>query len=251
MPDFAAWRVRFARRRHEHDEVRRFTRRRRARRGVLLGIAGIVVFVVAYVAIAIWSPASAVREIRVVGVERLSEAEAAAALAPLEGRPLAGVLAADVGALLEPVVLVQSYSVERVPPSTLVVRIVERVPVGAVPADGGWSVRDAVGVELWRAGEPPADLPAIEAPGGPDSPGFAAAAGVSLALDPGLRERVATIRAASIDDVRLELRDGVTVVWGSAEDSDRKAEVLAALVQATGGAASHYDVSSPETPVSR
>ena len=41
---------------------------------MLLGIAGIVVFVVAYVAIAIWSPASAVREIRVVGVERLSEA---------------------------------------------------------------------------------------------------------------------------------------------------------------------------------
>lgn len=246
----SAWLAGWQRRSHERDEVRRFTRRRRRRRNLWLGIGAIAAFVVVFVAVAVWSPTNAVREVRVVGVERLSEGEVAALLAPLQGRPLAAVGETDVGELLAPVVLVQSYSVQRVPPSTLVVGIVERVPVGIVADAGGWRVLDAVGVELWRQGEAAPDLPVIES-GGAEGPAFEAAAAVSLALSPEFRSRVATIRAASIDDVVLELRDGVTVVWGSAEQSDRKAQVLAALVQATGGEASHYDVSSPDTPVSR
>ena len=246
----SAWRARLRRRSHEREEVRRFTRRRRARRGALLVIAGIVAFVAAFVALAVWSPASAVREIRITGLERLAEAEIAADLAPLEGRPLSSIGEPDVGALLAERVLVQSYSVQLVPPSTLVVGIVERVPVGVVRADGGWGVRDAVAVELWQAAEPPADLPEL-ATGGVDGRGFPAAAAVSLALDEEFRARVGVIRAASTDDVVLELRDGTTVVWGSADDSDRKAQVLEALVQATGGEANYYDVSSPDTPISR
>ena len=46
----------------------------------------------------------------------------------------------------------------------------------------------------------------------------------------------------------LELRDGRTVVWGSAEESGAKAEVLAALLEQPGAT---YDVSVPSQPTIR
>ena len=50
------------------------------------------------------------------------------------------------------------------------------------------------------------------------------------------------------DDVVLTLADGVTVRWGSAEQSDRKAAVLAALLKVR---AATNDVSAPDLPTSK
>ena len=56
---------------------------------------------------------------------------------------------------------------------------------------------------------------------------------------------VRQVRAASPDDVRLQLTKGRTVVWGSAERSARKAAVLAVLLTRR---ASVYDVTAPDAP---
>ncbi|KAB1660110.1 FtsQ-type POTRA domain-containing protein [Pseudoclavibacter chungangensis] len=237
----------------ERDEVRRFTRSSRRRRRLLVGIVASVAALLLFVAVAVFSPIMAVREIRVEGTSRLDATAVGEVLADLDGRPLALVTTNDVATRLAGFVLVQSWSKRAVPPSTLVVDIVERQPIGALERDGQWAVYDAAGVELWRAPEAPADVPTLDLGGGDtSSPAFAAAAQVSLALPADFRVGVASVTARTFDDVTLQLRDGTSVVWGSGEDSARKVEVLLALMSgAPAGGVSQYDVSSPESPVTR
>jgi cell division protein FtsQ len=68
------------------------------------------------------------------------------------------------------------------------------------------------------------------------------------ALPETVRARLATVRAESADSIELDLTDGVVVVWGSAEQNDRKAEVLVALMKQPGRV---YIVSAPEAPAIR
>ncbi|MDJ1370400.1 FtsQ-type POTRA domain-containing protein [Gulosibacter molinativorax] len=249
---FAVWRAALARRRLERREVRRFTRsRRRTLTAWLIG-AGTVLFLAAFVAVGMLSPIMSVRQIRVEGTQNLDAAEVESALAGLEGTPLAQLESEDVGALLEGFVLVQSYSIQRLPPSELVVNVVERVPVGVVLTDDETAVVDAAGVTLWHDANAVDSLPIIEVSGGTDTAGFSGAAMVSLALPAELRAEVESISANSTEDVNLTLRDGTEVLWGSVEESPRKAEVFAALRAATeGSSVSLYDVSSPNHPVTR
>lgn len=250
----AVWRATLARRRHERAEVRRFTRRRTARRrGWIIGLSS-VALLVAFIAIAVFTPLMSVRTIEVAGTNRLDPATVQEALAPLEGRPLAQVSNAEVQALLEEFVLVQSYTVQRTPPSTLVVRVVEREPIGRVAQDGGEVVVDAAGVVLWQVGSDGAPdagltLPVVEA-GALGSEAFLAAGRVSLALPEEFRAEVTRVTASSPENVELHLTSGATVTWGSADDSQRKAQVLTSLITATQDAGvTSYDVSSPDTPV--
>ncbi|SJM65511.1 FtsQ-type POTRA domain-containing protein [Gulosibacter sp. 10] len=249
---FAYWRAAFAKRHHEHREVRRFTRGRRRRLTGWLIAGGTALFLAAFVAIAILSPIMSVRDIRIEGAERLDPEELSAALADLEGAPLAQLQAQDVGERLEQFDLVQSYSVQRLPPSELVVRIVERVPVGVVVSDDRIDVVDAAGVTLWSDAEAGASLPVIRVEGDTASTAFAGAAHVSLSLPAELRAEVEAITASSPEDVRLELRDGTEVLWGSVDDSAHKARVFDSLRIATADqGVTLYDVSSPERPVTR
>ena len=50
---------------------------------------------------------------------------------------------------------------------------------------------------------------------------------------------------ATVDQISLVLRDGRTVEWGSAEQSELKAEVLVPLLKRP---AQRYDVSVPGQP---
>ena len=60
-----------------------------------------------------------------------------------------------------------------------------------------------------------------------------------------LARRVDHLEARSVDQISLVLRDGRTVVWGSADQSAEKAKVLQALL---GFDAQQYDVSVPGRP---
>ena len=57
-----------------------------------------------------------------------------------------------------------------------------------------------------------------------------------------------SISAASPDSITLNLGSGVKVVWGSSDDSERKAEVLSVLMRRK---ATVYDVSAPDLPVTK
>jgi cell division protein FtsQ len=91
----------------------------------------------------------------------------------------------------------------------------------------------------------------IDAPSAGD-PTVRAAVAVVAALPAAVRKDVVAMTAPSIAGIRLQLRDGSTVIWGGPEDSARKARALAVLLQqskAKAGAhkarAHVYDVSTP------
>lgn len=245
------WRAARARRRALRAEVRRFTVRQRRRRMRWLAVLGALVLLTAGTVAAAYGPIFAVQRIEVVGTSRLDAAAVASALEGQIGTPLALVDDSAVKAALVTFPLVESYSLEARPPNDLVVRVVERLPVGVFPSGAGFTVVDAAGVALSTAADAPADLPVLEIRGGVKSAAFRAAGQVLRSLPETLRARVASVTASSPDDVAFTLKEtGTQVVWGSSERSAEKALVLETQlrVRPPEGVA-RYDVSSPEVVV--
>ena len=149
--------------------------------------------------------------------------------------------------------LVESYTLEARPPHELVVRIVERTPIGSVESAAGFTLVDAAGVALSTTPDPPAGHPVITVTGGIGSPAFAAIGTVFRTLPADIRAQVTAMSATTPNDVTLTLGGtGTSVVWGNADDSSKKAQVLAAMMSARPpGSVSVYDVSSPGAVVVR
>jgi len=235
----------------ERGEVRRFTKRSRRRRMIWLGALGTLVLLVVAVAVTAFSPLMALRTIDVTGTSRIDAAAVKKALDGQLGRPLPLVDQSSIRTDLAAFPLIRSYSVESHPPNTIVVRIVERQPIGVVSVGGKFAVVDAAKVTIQTSDQRPDGFPLIKASGSAEdadaTSGFAAAASVLSALPPALLAQVDTITAATRDDVSFTLRgSGATVGWGSADDSDLKAAALAALLKSVPGAG-RYDVSSPHS----
>jgi cell division protein FtsQ len=243
--------ARAERRRVERGEVRRFTKRSRRRRMAWLGAAGVAVALVLGVVLVGLSPLLALKHVEVVGASRLDAGAIATSLGDQVGRPLALLDQAEISSDLAAFPLIRSYTLESHPPDTLVVRIVERQPIGAIQQGSAFVLVDAAKVPISSSSTRPAGYPVIAASGAAadanaDS-GFAAAAAVLSALPAGVLSRVDTISAKTKDDVSFTLRDGgATVVWGSAEDSALKSADLAALLIGA-PRADRYDVSSPHS----
>lgn len=240
------------RRRYERQEVRRFTKRSRRRRITWTVAVGSVLALVAVVAAAAYSPLMALREVRIEGAQRIPAAEVQAAFDGVLGTPLPLIESGKVHAALSGFPLIETYATEMIPPGTLVVRIVERTPVGVIDTDSGLELVDAAGVVIERPEEHPEGQPLIEVEGGVADEGFRAVAGVVRSLPPDVRAQLTRASADTADDVRLELTGGANVVWGSAEESAFKATVLAALMRgAPPDTVAVYDVSAPSSPVTR
>ncbi|WP_231840594.1 FtsQ-type POTRA domain-containing protein [Clavibacter michiganensis] len=242
-------RARRERQRYERQEVRRFTQRARRRRAGLLGALGAVLTLAIVVGIAVYSPLLALRTVEVEGADRVSPSSIQAALSDQVGTPLPLVDLDRVGDELRAFPLIRSYSTESRPPSTLVIRIVERTPVAVIQSGAGFDLVDAAGITIERTTARPDGYPLIDLPSADfSSPRFQAAAAVLVALPADFLPQVDSIQANTTDDVMLTLRSGKKVLWGSGERSVDKAQVLQALVKARGDVGS-YDVSAPDAPV--
>jgi cell division protein FtsQ len=242
-------RARSARRRYERREVRRFTERSRRRRRVWSIAVGSVLLVCLGVLGAAYSPLMALRDVRIEGASRIPAAEIQGAFADDLGTPLPLITSDDVRGALEGFPLIETYSIETLPPGTLIVRIVERTPVGVIETSDGLELVDAAGVVIERPAARPEGQPVVSA-GPVTSEGFRAAAAVIRSLPGDVRGQIVRATAETADDVRLELAGGGVVVWGSAEQSSLKATVLAQLMRsAPAGTVAQYDVSAPMSPV--
>ncbi len=242
------------RRRYEKREIRRFTRRVRHRRLGWAVAIGVVAVLAALLAVAVYSPLLALRTIRIEGTAAVSADEVAKAIGGQLGTPLALVDYDRMKAELDAYPLIRSFVTEVQPPSTLVVRITERTPVGAIATPAGFSVVDPAGVVLSTSPQRAPGVALIDVGAkGSESAAFRSVVEVLLALPESLRSRVDTARATSKDDVTLVLAGiGQRVVWGSAERSALKARVLQDLVAAQGEDAKvEFDVSAPLSPVVR
>ncbi|RLP82824.1 FtsQ-type POTRA domain-containing protein [Mycetocola lacteus] len=251
-PERAAQTAREARRerkRFERAEVRRFTvRSRRRRRAWLIGLGSVAV--VALLALIVsYTPILSVRKIEVRGTDRLSASALEHKLSGELGTPFPLVDQSAIKAVLTEFPLIESYRVESSPPSTLILRIVERTPVGVVAVDGGFELVDAAGVVIERTGEKPADYPVITVDRAKSMDAFRAAAAVLRAMPEDLRAKVSSIGATTRDDVTFGLVDSETVVlWGDASDGVVKAKLLEALMRAQPDA-QRFNVTSPEIGV--
>ncbi|PTT20735.1 cell division protein [Microbacterium sp. HMWF026] len=247
------WRASRARRRALSAEVKRFTVRQRRRRRVWIGVGAAFLVTVLGTAGAAYSPLFAVERIDVVGTSQLDVAAVTAALDAQMGTPLAMVDDSAVKAALVRFPLVESYTLEARPPHDLVVRIVERTPIGAMQTPAGFTVVDAAGVALSTTPNAPAGQPVLDIAGGTDSAAFHAAGRVVRALPDAIRAQVTAVSASTPDDVTLTLgASGSRVVWGSAERSAEKAVVLDRLMaKSPPDRAKEYDVTSPEAGVVR
>lgn len=244
--------ARRARRQYERSEVRRFTSRSRHRRNLWIAAAGTVVSLVAFVLVGVFSPLMALRTIEITGTNRIPATDVAQALEGQLGTPLPLLDLTEVKAQLSEFSLIRSYVTESRPPDTLVVRIVEREPVGAIASAAGFDLVDAAGVVIQSGPDRPQGYPLIDAAGGASGAGFQAAIAVVRALPESIRGQLDTVTAATKDDVTLTLGGGARVVWGNAERSEYKAIVLAALlVSHPVGSVTEYDVSSPDSAVVR
>jgi len=239
------WHATRARRKALRTEIRRFTQRSRRRRiGWIIG-AALALLIVGGSVGAAYSPLFAVQTITVEGTSSLKAGDVEKALSGQVGRPLALVDASAVKAALVRFPLIETYRLEAHPPHDLVVRIVERTPVGVIQqSDGRFTIVDVAGVVLSTSEEQPAGYALIDVSGGTASKAFAAVGTALRTLPAELRGQVAGAAASTPDDIVLQLTGGAKVVWGSAEQSALKTRSLQALMKANPNAAS-YDVSSP------
>jgi cell division protein FtsQ len=205
-------------------------------------LALVLVAAAAWVVLA--SPFMAVTTVRVVGAHRLSAAQVEKAAGIATGGPLVRVDLAAADARVEQLRVVRSAVVTRSWPHSVIVSIVERVPVAtAQNASGGWLLLDADGVAVTQgASRPPALVLLNLDPDTTPAGTLQAASEVAAALPPSLRSKVKDVRADTPDSVRLDLVDGSLVRWGNAQDSDTKARVLAVLLSHH---AHIYDVTAP------
>ena len=220
------------------DRTRRaFTRRRWARRwlswrralvGLLvLGLLGLATYAVWFSA---WLRAE---QVTVTGADQLSVSEV------------------ELGAIsprVQSLAIVKEVDVVRGWPHTVEITVVERQAVAVVQIGTTLRGLDEDGVVFRDFKAPPPDLPRVQTSSGATSESLREAAAVVSALPDDLAPRVDHVSVATVDQIELALRDGRTVVWGSAEDSAQKAEVLEVLL---GQEASVYDVSVPSNPTTR
>jgi len=240
-----------ARARKERSEVRRFTAPRRRQLRVALITAGGLGLALALLVALVWSPLMAVREVRVEGAERIEPAVVQEALADQLGEPIATVTEAGVAERLQAIPQIESFRLDVVPPSTVIVRLVERRPVAIIETDAGASVIDAAGVVLGQVDDTTAALPRLD---GVEigSEHFEAVATVLVSVPAEVLEATERIAAPTPSDIRLTLATGQTVEWGGAEQSPLKADVVAALMATQDpAAAAELDVRAPEHPVVR
>jgi cell division protein FtsQ len=227
------------------------------RKRILLSTVGIVaVLMAAIVAGAVYSPVLALRTVTVEGTKLVGADQVQAALAPLQGKPLPQISEDEVTALLKPLVQVKDVSAKALPPSTLQVRVTERVPVALVKQGDTYQLVDVDGVQLSTTKDASSvALPVIDGGSGTlPKDLFQAITAVLGALPADVLARLSNASAASADAVELKLVDGQSIVWGNAGEKELKARVLSALLKVPADPKNPvrvFDVSVPRHPVTR
>jgi cell division protein FtsQ len=228
--------------------VRRFMARARQRRlravlpwavtaGVLLVAGGLAWLVYG-------TSVLGVRDVEVIGTQLLTPLQVQDAAAVPMDQPLARVDTDGVRSRVRGIPAVERVIVKRSWPSTLVVEVVERSAVAAVPgAPGRFTLIDGAGVPYREVTRQPDGLPLVRtATPGPSDVNTRSALTVLAALSPELREQVVAVSVAAPAQIKLELRKNRTVVWGDDTKSDVKSQVATVLLKKAG---SEIDVSAP------
>jgi len=192
-----------------------------------------------------FTPVMSARSIVITGIGAITREEVVDTAKVALGTPLLQIDTDTVADRVAGIRRVASARVQREYPSTLRITIVERVPIVVKDFPDGPHLFDRDGVDFATA-PPPPGLAYIDVDHpGPADPPTRAALEVMTALPPDVVAQVGRIAAPSVASITLTMTDGRTVVWGTTDRTDEKAEKLAALLTQPGRT---YDVSSPDLP---
>lgn len=157
---------------------------------------------------------------------------------------------------IETLAWVRDASVERILPSRIRVRVIERQPAFVVMAGSIPWLTDEQGVVLEQADMGllhlwDLPLPALEPGTKLKVPQFEHTRRIIDSLPQELRSRLNRVRAASVDRITLELTDGAAIVYGAAEeiaDKNHAAGRLLELYDGRGITLETIDVRAPSRP---
>jgi len=239
----------------------RFAERARARRNLarrqIAGVAAGVAVLLAAGWLLLLSPVLALRadEVTVSGAGSVVAVDQVqAVVSASDGTPLPRLDTVALRDRLLDVPGVREARVTRAWPHGLVVQLVAREPVAAVPDEdsgSGFALLDMDGVQVGRVDDAPEGLPVVDVPVG-DKRTLSAVLTVLEQLPADLLAQVGGVSADTQDTVTMQLRDGVRVDWGSASETPLKIAVLQALRAAPQTAGSSViDVSAPRLPITR
>jgi cell division protein FtsQ len=228
------------------DSRGRFARRQRTRRLValrpVLVVASVILLGLGAGWTLLYSHWLALQTVEVAGVDRLSSKQIERAAALPAGSALARLDLDAAADRIEQIPAVRSATLSRSWPHSVIITVTERTPVAVVQVDGAERAVDATGAEFkLKGGQHGLPKLAVD----PGSGTLDDAAEVVASLPAEISHRVTEVRADSIDSITLALRSGDQVLWGSADASSRKAQVLAVLLRHH---ATRYDVSVPDQP---
>ncbi len=226
-------------------------RRRHERRIRRIKRTLVVVLVIALLAAAGWlvgfSPVLATERVAVSGTRLLSvDGVKKAAAVPL-GLPLARQDTTAIAERVAGLAPVEVVTVDRSWPNTMSIKVVERTPLVAVKASGGYLLVDHTGVGFETASLLPAGVVEVGIASG-NAPLLVDSGTIVSALPNALRDQVATITADAPDSFRVHLDSGLVVTWGSADESALKGQVALLLLKQKPKA---IDVSAPHSPAVR
>jgi cell division protein FtsQ len=218
--------------------------RRRPERWVTTGIAVLIV------ALLVWvigfSSVLGVRSVRVTGTSLLTAQRIRDAAAVRSGAPLFRLDTGSIARRVEALPEVRSVKVDTSYPSTVTIKVTERVAVGYRPTGAGAELVDQDNVAFRTVAKPPSGLPRLEISN--DADRTAAEIQVAAALPDAVTKVVGFISVPTTESITLKLTDGRTILWGGVDRSAEKAHLLQALLSQSG---KYFDLSDPESVISR
>lgn len=183
-----------------------------------------------------------VRTVRIEGVSAVPEQQVRDLVEIPSGRSMLRIDTTEIARRVAGIPRVHTARVRRVFPSTVRVTVVERVPVLFYGSPQGAHLLDAQSVEFAIEAAPIGVPKLVTDHPGSDDPVTRAAVSVLAIVPTALGIQVGEVVARSISDISLNLKDGRTVLWGGADDAERKSAVVLPLLTRPGTV---FDVSSP------
>jgi len=229
---------------------RRFARRQWLRRWLVWRYVIGSVLLVLLTAGAIWlvfiSSVLTVKHVEVKGESLVSQQRILDAANVPVGAHLAQLDLEAIRARVSALAPMKRVDVSRDWPDAVLITVTERKAVAVVAIGGRYQAMDADGVLFRDFPRPPVGMPQVVSTPGAGSQALAQAARVISALPSALAARVDHVEVRGVDQISLALPGGVSVIWGSDDQSAVKAAVLAKLLPHP---AQVYDVSVPGQPV--
>jgi cell division protein FtsQ len=223
-------------------------RRRLSRITVLLVAVGVSVLLGLAAWVLLVSSVFGVAHVQVRGTTRVGETEVVHAAKIASGTPLARLDTAAAAARVARIPAVAHVDVVRDWPRGVTIVVHERVAAAVRERGSGFVLVDRTGVVFDQVARRPTELPLVSAPVSAGAPALRAALDVLDAVPSSVRGEVRSVRAASPDEVTVQLTRHRTVIWGDTRLGSRKGAVLVVLLTRK---AAVYDVSVPAAPTTR